>query len=77
MKTNPYLTYYLTLHDLWDLTPHSHGFSNNSYPIPGTDSCFLRYSLILSSHLRLRLTRGPFPVGLQVELLKEPLPPFI
>ena len=48
--------------------PHSQGLSNNPYPGPNQPT------LILSSHLRLGLPKGIFPVGLPVEILKALLP---
>ena len=38
------------------------------------DSYFLKSILILSSHLRLDLSKGLFPVGLSVNIVKELLP---
>ena len=44
----------------------------DSMPCKGT--YFLRYILILSSHLRLSLPKGLIPVGLPVKILKALLP---
>jgi hypothetical protein len=51
---------------------HSQGPSNNPYPgtnqsIPHIATYFFRSILILSSHLRLGLPKGLFPVGLPVK----------
>ena len=59
--------------------PHSQGspiipILSRINPIPRTDTYFLRYILILSSHLRLGLPKGLFPVGLLVKILKALLP---
>ena len=59
--------------------PHSQGLSNNSYPEPNQPNyphwyISSRYILILSSHLRLGLPKGLFPVGLAVTILKALLP---
>ena len=58
--------------------PHSQGLSNNSYPEPNQPNYPLPISsrsiLILSSHLRLGLPKGLFPVGLPVKILKALLP---
>ena len=53
--------------------PHSQGLSNNSYPEPNQLNCPHWY-LILSSHQRLGLPKGLFPVGLPVKILKALLP---
>ena len=62
-----------------DSIPHSQGLSNNSIPIlsrinqiPRIDTYGIssRSILILSSHLRLGLPNGLFPVGLPVQILK-------
>ena len=54
--------------------PHSQGLSNNSYPEPNHFLVLMPISsrsiLILSSHLRLGLPKGLFPVGLPVKILK-------
>ena len=55
--------------------PHSQGLSNNPYPerinpIPHIDMYFLTSILILSSHIRLSLPKGLFPVGLPTKILK-------
>ena len=47
------------------------GFNAASNPIPRMDSLFfLRFTLILSSHVRLGLPRGLFPVGVPVKIVK-------
>ena len=57
--------------------PHSQGLSNNSYPetnqpqFPALKPISSRSILILSSHLRLGLSKGLFPLGLPVNILKE------
>ena len=54
--------------------PHSQGLSNNSYPEPNQPNSpsLIPISsmsiLILSSHLRLGLPKGLFPVGLPVNI---------
>ena len=57
---------------------HSQGLSNNPYPeLNQPNSSFytyLRSILTLSSHLRLGLPKGLFPVGVPVKILKELLP---
>ena len=57
---------------------HSQGLSNNSYPEPNQPISLhpisSRSILILSSHLRLGLPKGLFPVGLPVKILKALLP---
>ena len=45
--------------------PHSQGLSSNSYPEPNQPN---------SPHLRLGLSKGLFPVGLPVKILKALLP---
>ena len=55
--------------------PHSQGLSNNPYPelnqpIHSLISISSRSILILSSHLRLGVPKGLFPVGLPVKILK-------
>ena len=50
--------------------PHSQGLSNNSNPEPNQFPALTPISLILSSHLRLGLPKGLFPVGLPVKILK-------
>jgi hypothetical protein len=53
--------------------PHSQQPSNNPYPEPNqTNSAHLssRSILIFSFHLRLGLSKGLFPVGLPVKILK-------
>ena len=64
--------------------PHSQELSSNPYPEPNQPNSsqvliptFLRSILILSSHLRLGLPKGLFPVGLPVKILKAVLPPSI
>ena len=58
------------------LMPHSQGLSNNPYPepnqpnLPSLIPISSRSILILSSHLRLGLPKGLFPVGLPVKILK-------
>ena len=57
---------------------HSQGVSNNPYPDPNQpDSSLipisLRFILTLPSHLRLCLSKGHYPVGLPVKILKAPL----
>ena len=60
--------------------PHSQGLYNNSYPelnqtkFPALIPISSRSILILSSHLRLGLPKGLFPVGLPVKILKALLP---
>ena len=60
--------------------PHSQGLSNNPYPeLNQPNSSYLipiyiKSILILSSHLRLGLHEGLFPVGLPVKILKAFLP---
>ena len=54
--------------------PHSQGLSNNSYPEPNQPNYPSSSILILSSHLRLGLSKGLFPVGLPVKILKELIP---
>ena len=59
---------------------HSQGLSNNSYPepnqpkLPALIPISSRSILILSSHLRIGLPKGLFPVGLPVKILKALLP---
>jgi hypothetical protein len=63
--------------------PYSQGLSNNAYP----ESNQLNFSilitisllsnLILTSHLRLGLSKDLFPVGLPVKILKALPPSFI
>ena len=59
---------------------HSQGLSNNSYPepkqtqFPALIHISSRYTLMLSSHLRLGLPKGLFPIGLPVKILKTLLP---
>ena len=66
------------LHDLMEFCIHKG--SNNLYPEPNQPNSlyrylfFLRSLLILSSHLRLRLPKAAFPVGLPVAILKTLLP---
>ena len=43
-------------------------------PIPCIDIYFLRFILILSSHLHLGIPEGLFPVGLPVKISKSLLP---
>ena len=52
--------------------PHAQGFFNNPYPEPDQSNSpiSLWYILILSSHLRLGLPKGLFPVSLTVKILK-------
>ena len=62
-----------------DSMPHSQGLSNNPYPEPNQPNSpqpntSSRTILILSSHLRLDLHKGIFPVGLPVKILKALLP---
>ena len=60
--------------------PCSHGLSNYPYPELQTAQFLvlipisLRSILILSSHLRLALPKGIFPVGVPVKILKTLLP---
>ena len=54
--------------------PHSQGLSNNFYTAPNQPNSPHWSILILSSHLRLGLTIGLFPVGLPVTILKAFLP---
>ena len=59
--------------------PHSQGLSKNSYlaestQFPALIPIYSRSILILSSHLRLGLPKGLFPVGLPVKILKALLP---
>ena len=54
--------------------PHLQGPSNNLYPEPNQSNYFtisLTSILILSSHLRLGLLKGLFPVGLLLECWKH------
>ena len=59
---------------------HSQELSNNPYPKPNQPNypqlvpISSRSILILSSHLRLGLPKGLFPVGLSVKILKAVLP---
>ena len=53
--------------------PHSQGLSNNHYPEPN-QPISLRSILICSCHLLLGLSKGIFPVGLLVKILKALLP---
>jgi hypothetical protein len=59
---------------------HSQGLSNNPYPelyqpkLSALIPVFSRSILILSSHQRLDLPIGLFPVGLPVKILKALLP---
>ena len=62
-----------------ELVPHSQGLPNNPYLEPNQPNIsywylFLRFFLILSSHLRLGLPKGLFLVGLSVKTLKVLLP---
>ena len=63
--------------------PHSQEFSNNPYPEPNQPNypamipISSRSILILSSHLRLGLPKGLFPVVLPVKILKVLVPSFI
>ena len=63
--------------------PYSQGLSNNPYPVPNQPHfpalihISSRYILILSSHLRLGLPKGLFPVGLPVNILKALVLSFI
>ena len=52
--------------------PHSQGLSNNPYPEPNQPNSLSLQ--ILSSHLRLSLPKGLFPVGLPVKIFKALLP---
>ena len=59
--------------------PHLQGLSNNPYPEPNQPNYPMMpisssSILILSSHLRLGLPKGLFPVGLLVKILKALLP---
>ena len=60
--------------------PYSQGLSNNSYPEPNQPNypslipISSRSILILSSHLRLALPKGLFPVGLPVKSFKALVP---
>ena len=59
--------------------PHSQGLSNNLYPERNQSNLvlipiFLRYILMLSSHLCLGLPKGHFPIGVPVKVLKGLLP---
>ena len=57
--------------------PNSQGLSNNSYPEPNQPSLIpisSRSILILSSHQRLGLPKGLFPVSLPCKILKALLP---
>ena len=57
--------------------PHSQGLSNNSYSEPQFLVLTLisfRFILILSSHIRIDLPKGIFPVGLPIKILKALLP---
>ena len=58
-----------------DSIPHSQRLSNNPYPKPTQpNSIFSRSILMLSSHLRLGLPKGLFPVGVPVNILIALLP---
>ena len=59
--------------------PHSQGLSNNPYPESNQPNSPIssRFILILSPHLHLGLTKGLFPLGLPVNILKALLPSFI
>ena len=48
--------------------PDSQGLSNNPYPEPNQPNTL--YCIILSSHLRLGLPNGLFPVGLPDNIFK-------
>ena len=56
--------------------PHSQGFSlSRINPILRIDTCFFKiHSNILSSHLRLVIPKGIFPVDVPVKILKGLLP---
>ena len=57
--------------------PHSQGLSSNPYLQPNEfvlAPIYLRFFIILSSHLRLGLPKGLFPVGLPVKIFKALLP---
>ena len=60
--------------------PNSQGFSSNAYPDPNQTQFLvlipisLRSILVMSSHLRLGLPKGIFPIGLPVKILKAVLP---
>ena len=54
--------------------PQSQGLSNNSYPEPNQPNSPHWSILILSSHLRLGLPNGLFPVDVPVKILKTLLP---
>ena len=57
--------------------PHSQGLFYNPYPVPNQPIVLihiLRSILTLTSHLRLGLPKGIFPVGLPVKMLKALLP---
>ena len=51
------------------LMSHSQELSNNLYPIHRVYAYFFKV-LMLSSHLRLGLRKGLFPVGLPLKILK-------
>ena len=54
--------------------PHSQELPNNPYPELVLTPISLRFIVILSSHLRLGVTKGLFPVGAPVKTLKALLP---
>ena len=62
---------------------HSQRLSNNPFPEPNQPNSsylfpiYIRSILILSSHLRLGLPKGFFPVGSPVKILKALLASFI
>ena len=63
--------------------PYSQGLSNNLYPKPNQAQFFelihisLRSILILSSHLCLGLSKGLFPVGVPINILKALLSGYV
>ena len=55
-------------------TPYPEGLSNNPYPFLVLIPISLRSILILSSHLRLGLTKRFLPIGLPIQILTAFLP---
>jgi hypothetical protein len=53
--------------------PNSQGLSRIN-PILGIDTHFFKFHYYIVLLLRLGLSKGPFPVGLPVKILKDLLP---